>query len=363
MTSIVPEQEAHALARSVAGRSWVGARRLSPTQALVVWTIVASVALAGSLEGLARWSAVQAWLPPPSVGSRSLQFDVQLDRLERFAAGGGVDCLFIGSSIVHLGINPTVVSQTYNEATGRPLRCFNFGVWGMDAATAGVLGPLLVEAYDVPILIYTTAARDYLPDPEAAKLLDNPWVSNRSGRATPATWLVEHSVALRTLGALVNRVHVDNQWVQKVMDVDRYTQTDGYYRETGLGNVSTPPDLSSPEEQLYVWMLSDYAVHPAALAGLEQLVALQATGRQVLLVEAPMHPSILSFLPQGEEDYQAFSDQAQAIGERAGVPLLWGGTLPQRIPDAGWSDRFHLNTVGADQFSAQVGAWLVGVLE
>lgn len=354
MTSIVPEHK-------VAGRPLVEtpAAALRPAQVLILWTVVALLALATGLEWLARQSAVQALLPPPGVGSRSLQFEVQLDRLERFAAAGRVDCLIIGSSIAHLGVNPTVVSQTYTDHTGRPLRCFNFGVWGMDAATAGALAPLLVAEYDVPMLIYVTAARDYLRDPEAGKLLDNPWMYNRSGQATPATWLVEHSMALRTLGALINRVHVDNQWMQQVMDVDHATQADGYYRETAVGDVSRPPDLNAPAEQLYVWMLSEYTVHPAALAGLEQLLA---TPAQVLLVEAPMHPSILDFLPQGEADYRAFAEQTQALGASAGAPLLWGASLPQRIPDAGWSDRFHLNVTGADQFSAEVGTWLAGVL-
>lgn len=324
----------------------------------LVWVGVWLTVLALGVEWLTRQAAVQAWLPAPGWGGKSLQFEVQLHLLEQFAQAGPVDCLFLGSSVVHLGIDPQVVSAAYQEATGGALRCFNFGVWGLDAASAETLARLLMDEYRIPLLIYGTTARDYLPDPEAAKILDSPWAQNRQGPATPRGWLLEHSSALRYLAALYTRAHVDNQWVQQVMQVDVATQADGYYREAETAVLTDPPDLNAPEEQLYVWMLSEYRVSAEALTGLTNLAALNRPGQRVMVVEVPLHPSIFAFLPQGQVDYAAFLEQAGAVIQTAGLPTLWATSVPQNIPDAGWSDRFHLNTTGAAQYSRALGLWL-----
>jgi hypothetical protein len=324
----------------------------------LVWLGVWLALLGLSAEWLARQPAAQAWLPAPGWGGKSLQFEVQLHLLEQFAQAGPVDCLFLGSSVVHLGIDPQVVSAAYQAAAGEAVRCFNFGVWGLDAASADILARLLVNEYNIPLLIYGTTARDYLPDPEAAKILDSPWVQNRQGAATPRTWLLAHSHALRYLAALYTRAHVDNQWVEQVMQVDVATQADGYYREDETAALTAPPDLNAPEEQLYVWMLSEYDISAESLAGLSHLVALNAPQRRVIVVEVPLHPSIFAFLPHGQADYDAFLEQAGGVIQTAGLPSLWATSVPQSIPDAGWSDRFHLNETGAAAYSRALGLWL-----
>lgn len=324
----------------------------------LVWVGIWLALLALGVEWLARQTFVQAWLPAPGWGGKSLQFEVQLHLLEQFAQAGPVDCLFLGSSVVHLGIDPQAVSAAYREATGSGLRCFNFGVWGLDAASAETLARLLLDEYDIPLLVYGTTARDYLPDPEAAKLLNSPWVQNRQGPTTTRGWLLEHSYALRYLAALYTRAHVDNQWVQQVMQVDVATQPDGYYREDETAILTDPPDRNAPEEQLYVWMLSEYRVSAESLAGLSHLVSLNTPEQRIMVVEVPLHPSIFAFLPHGQADYADFLAQAGAVIQTAGQPTLWATSVPPAIPDAGWSDRFHLNTTGAAQYSRELGLWL-----
>src|SRR4051794_37844514 len=101
--------------------------------------IILIVVLGGS-EVLARSAPIQSILVAPSVGSEQYQLGPKLLLLDRLIQRDGpVDCIFIGSSMVLRGIDPEIVSAAYRDETGRSIKCFNFGLFSLDAAAAGKL--------------------------------------------------------------------------------------------------------------------------------------------------------------------------------------------------------------------------------
>jgi hypothetical protein len=181
-----------------------------PLGRTMLLSLLLLVPLLGTAELLVRSRFFKAHVIANDWGSIHNQFETQLGRLETVAANfGSIDCIFVGSSMVWHAFDPGEFTRVYAEETGRDMKCFNFGVDGGVAATAGVLAPILVQDYQPRYLIFGTDARDYAVPIDSADVtvqLDSPWVRYRQGEFTIRGWLYEHahlSRAWESLGHLV----------------------------------------------------------------------------------------------------------------------------------------------------------------
>jgi hypothetical protein len=106
--------------------------------------------------------------------------------LDQFAAEGPVDCIFIGSSMVAVGIDPQVFAEAYTAQTGDPLRCFNFGQLGFTAFESAEWAEIVIRRYHPRLLIYGHSMRDYnsLAEGELAAPTNNPWELYQLGEFT-----------------------------------------------------------------------------------------------------------------------------------------------------------------------------------
>jgi hypothetical protein len=153
-----------------------------------------------AIEGLFRLDAVQRRFQLTSLGNYHYLFEVKWFQLERYVEKhGGVDVIFLGSSLVNSGIVPEEFIQGYTEnlAVESP-RVFNFGIEGMTIQPNSVVAKILIETYHPQALIFGTEIRDYYAKNGvivAERFLSNPWVRYRNGDFNFWGWLAEHSHA------------------------------------------------------------------------------------------------------------------------------------------------------------------------
>ena len=88
--------------------------------------------------------------------------------------------------------------------------------------------------------------------------------------------------------------------------------------------------------------------------GLEYLAAINAGATQVIVVEVPVHRSFLPFYVEADPDkYHSLfiAPVAEFLAWRQ-VPF-WQTQeeMQSLIPDRGWNDVKHLNTIGAEIYS------------
>jgi hypothetical protein len=318
---------------------------------------------AGS-EVVARSQIFKAHVIASDRGSAHDQFELQLGRLETIVAiEGGVDCIFLGNSMVWRGFDPEVFASAYSDQTGHSMRCFNFGVDGMPASSAGALASILIQDYRPQLLIYGTDARDYAVTAEtrdAAVLLDTPWLRYRRGQFSPGGWLYEHIHFSRYRQSLGHLLRLEKTYLfvssPRALNKDSY----GFTADESVGSYVS----SSPREHVdlrtvryYFSVLSDYRILPENVRGLQEVASYNSPDTEVVIVEMPVPETYMDFFGNGEGDYQQFLSQVQTIAAAHDVPFQQTSAL-QLIPLDGWVDYSHLNTKGAGIFSRWLGEQL-----
>ena len=319
-----------------------------------------------------RIDLVQAKLTGPRIGSRHHQFEIQLGRLEKLVREGEpIDCIFLGNSMVWLGVNPLVVDQSFKNITGQEIHCFNFGVSALPASSAGQIAPVLIEKYHPKVLIYGTFARDYaIPaDVEDAYVVsDTPWLKYQNGQFNLEGWLYAHSRVFQYKG----HVH-DFLFINYLEDV--FVPRDAPdYRAYGLDpkydirvDVRVSPDFESMQNRDPVKWLSHYEIRPENLEGLRQIVQQSNNDVQVIVIEMPFYETGLEFFSNGEQGYKIYVQQVASI-TASNQTSFWRLEDQPALSPENWWDYFHLNLPGADLFSAWLGnkladTYLKGELE
>ncbi len=337
------------MARALAARSWQVTPASYAIPALALAILVGGL---GAAEVAARIPAVRNALHIPSVGSSSRRFELQLDSLARYVASAGrVDCLVLGNSTALMGIDPEALSDSYRQATGQALRCFNFGVAGMTASAAGAVAPILAERYRPQLLIYVISARDLGQSVEGPLLAEDAWVRYQSGTFSLYGLLASHSAAF-------DYYLLYRQW----LDPLRWPQAKSSSGTTAAGFF--PINAQRPlSEALWAQMQKFYAriveqpLSQPELAGFERLVALSGGAMQVVVVEAPAHERLRRWAQQASSFYTDALAQIRRTTRAAHV-TFWRAPTRRIIPPDAWADFVHVDPRGAARFSAWLGTRL-----
>ena len=313
-------------------------------------------------EALVRTDQFQSRVINPEMGSRHRQFVIQLNRLNNIVAEeGSIDCIVLGNSMVWLGFDPQAFQKAFQSRAGQGLRCFNFGVDGMPAVSAGALARILAQDYQPRLLIYGTDARDYAVSKEArdaAVLLDMPWVKYRLGKFSVEGWLYEHSYLYRYRKTLRKLLQFDYRTTLRSRNFESNIATRyGFDPDPKVATyIKIPPAQyeQTGHVKYYFDLLSDYRIFPEDFYGLEQILSLNSSVLQVIVIEMPVPDTYLGFFGNEKKDYQLFIEQVGGFSKSKQVPF-WQTTPLKLIPDDGWVDYSHLNTNGARIFSEWLG--------
>lgn len=322
-------------------------------------TIIFFVGYLVFFEIVFRLEPIQKGLTGPRIGSRHHQFEIQVARLEKLIdEGETIDCIFLGNSMVWLGINPLVVNETFRERTGQEIHCFNFGVSALPASSAGQIAPMLVERYHPKLLIYGTFARDYtIPaDAEDAYVVSNtPWLKHQNGELNLRGWLYSHSATFQYAGHVHDLLFMD--YIEDVFPQSDEPSYKAYGLDPKLSvrmDVRTSPDFESTDNRDPVKWLGHYDIRQENLEGLQRIVQQMEDDVQVIVIEMPFYETAFDFFPNGKQDYDTYIRQVDKITASASTPFWRLNEQPELTPDDWW-DYFHLNLQGAGNFSGWIG--------
>jgi hypothetical protein len=313
----------------------------------------------GTGEILVRTAPVRATLLAPSFGSSLREAELHRSRLERAVADGGpIDCLFIGSSSVRQGLDPQAFAEAYRRHTGGDIHCFNFGVPGMTASTAGMMAEIIVRRYHPRLLVYGASPFDfseraYRASKATRGLEGLPWVQYQLGTFTLTGWLVEHSDAYRRY--LTHRNWMRPTYWQYLADTrawEAQTLVLGYLRTRQSQSITVMPDAE--KQKFFSNVTLNYRLSDARLDALARMARLRDRSVRVIVVEMPLPRTMTTFFPGAEIAYREFFDAVDSVERARGLPF-WRTTSLHLVPDDGWADYGHMNTIGAQALASWVG--------
>jgi|RhiMetdeSRZDD1v2_1073273.scaffolds.fasta_scaffold62201_3 hypothetical protein len=358
-----PRQSLRLLIRGVQWKSATLQIEIRTAPGKTVWfTVLLFILLTTVAEWVARSESFQVLLTPPKMGSRHYQLGYKLALLDRLIKKNGrVDCIMLGSSMVDVGFDPDAFETGYGEMTGRDIQCFNFGIDASSAASTAALARIVVEDYRPRLLIIGTDARDYAvpsEDPDAAVVLNTPWIAYRQGDFSLEGWLLDNSYLYRYrqhLGRLARSQFEGTLWSHTKLNYE--ILPNGFSPLTKVSTyINDPPNPGddSFEVTYYTRIYSSYQMLHANLEGLERITDHNGSGIQVILVEMPVADGLYYFFGNRELDYNQFLTRIGELASLHHVPF-WQTEPLDFIPDNGWADYSHLNKPGAEIFSTWLG--------
>jgi hypothetical protein len=323
------------------------------------------VVLLLGIEGLFRLAPIQRRFQLKSQGNYHYLFETKWYQLGKYVEEhGGVDVIFLGSSLVNSGIDPAVFTEAYAEQTGEEgLRAFNFGIEGMTIEPNSVVAKILVETYHPKALIFGTEIRDYYAKngvEVTERFLSNDWVRYRNGDFNLKGWLAEHSAAYPYY--LAYRNWLTWKFYDNFTTITGRIDTmlpDGYEIEHAVNTFHTEmPDPSNPEDKEAMDFFADFNIAESRLDDLRSLIALgKENGVEVVFVEMPVSPTFFGYFQRGEEEHAHFVAVVSEIVKDSGNVFV--PAPPEDLfPVKGRSDRVHLNKYGAPIFSEFLGEQL-----
>lgn len=340
-----------------AGKTWLVTRSGWVTPALVLFILGVLFLLC---EALARTPLVQAGLLAPSVASPSRPFEIKLDRLHSYVRENGrPDCFFVGSSLVLTGIDPDVFADAYRGRRGQSIDCFNAAAPGMTASDVAALSQIIVEDYRPDLLLYGATFPGFSAAAIGPGLRHLPWIRYRLGHLDFEGFVTEHSHAYRYY--LTYRHWRDAEQMRLLRRSFDFA-ANGFWprppRGVDLDAMVTRALEALPD------LMKRHEIDESQVEAFTRLLRLGRQGVQILVVEIP-GPVRFSRRLTATPKYRAFLDRLQQETKRAATPFWqpWKTIPGDVVPEDGWVDFYHMNTIGAEAFSRWLGQRVADAVE
>ncbi len=348
-----PLRRAIALARRCAAAP--PGRTLFPAARTLAGSVVVLVLVAALSEMAARMPFVRHFLPAPHLGIGYWFLDLKLDRLQRFAEQGPVDILFTGHSTVDAGIDPQAFNRSFHAVTGRKIRSFNLGIAKLDLPSLALLLRIVAGRSRPRRVIAGFLPEDLLEDMrsgEADALLSSPWVRQRLDQPNLEGWLADHSAAYRYF--LRFRLWLlQPKFSRSITAKDRNMGADGYrvFRNTNVISGKKKEAAARPAPPGHAYRRAS----PRRLATLDGIMRFCAKrGMEIVWVEMPLHRTDEFVTGVAGDARRQLAAQAAERIRRHGGRFIHAGFVDVQA-DAYWSQRNHMNSIGAERFSGNLG--------
>jgi hypothetical protein len=324
----------------------------TPLRALVLLGLVL-----GGGEIAARSAFVHSRLAAPSVGSPSRHLDQQLAKLNVLVEReGGIDCIFLGNSMVLFGLDPEAFDAAYEARTGRRLRSFNFGVGGITVSSTAAIARILAEDYHPWLIIYGLTARDFSTTADAPSIEAIPWVRYRQGDPNLNGWLADHSH--------LYRYFLHYGW-QTQPAIHRGARDFAAGTPRGFYPIEAATVFDAAAFVRAKGLLSarlGRGVSAQQRIALGTLLHLGDSGVQVLIIEMPVHLDPSEWPNDAATSYRQLMEEVRQAARSTATPV-WPPMAPRFVPEDGWLDVWHLNSRGASVFGRWLGERVAAAVE
>ena len=329
----------------------------------------------GAAEALARTPAVEDRLPMPALpdhyelGPKIFLADRLYHANHRIdpASGGidpaspgttdsglhptsrGIDCFFIGSSVIGRGVIPEDFMTAYRQTTGQPITCFNFGLDTLTFTGARNLTEILVRRYHPKLILFGVHFL-YFTTSDADKFdLDTDWARAQLGEPGLAGWLESNLISYRyALTAAQTPKDLNETRILSAV-FSPY----GYYPSDAIVDPHNENRMKPQDDPDFFTVLDtlNLAGHRPAL---DALLATDTGSTQLAMVDVPLSPTTARALVHFGYDYQGYLDLIAQEARAHGVTFI-PASPSGLIPDDGFQDEIHMNTSGASLFSGWLG--------
>lgn len=328
-----------------------------------VMTVLIFVTVAVCLELLFRYPPVEAKMPVPSLGGGYTPLEQHLANLRLFAREHeGVECIWVGSSMLRVGLNPITFSEGYQKRTGEPIACFNMGISTMTVQTAAQIAAYLIHTYEPDLLIYAAGIRDFnsriITSPSEQKLPSTAWMRYQQGHFSLEGWMLTH---LRSYSYLKGLPETLEQGWHSVEENEQTSISGFFPRLTYNVNLSPTISLLEPWRELgdvSARFVDDFELSPTYWEAFRDLIALDGQhGTQLMIIEMPtyMGGKILDLDdPNVSLGWRVLNEQLKPYALEHDIPF-WTTSDRNLINPWDWQDPIHLYVSGVDPFSRWLG--------
>jgi len=338
-------------------------------------TVIFFTLIVGIMETLLRSRWMQAWVdvPYPTQGYRSA--DDAFRTLDAYTwENGNPDCIFLGSSLVAVGIYPAYFEEAYKEQNGVAITCFNFGVSVATASSMGPLAHILVDLYRPKILIIGTAPRSYVERASYApeeNFQNTPWAQYHLGRFNLQGWALEHFYTFRLLAGLPGLLFpaepedtAEDGGTKRPEVIARGTP--GNYAPLLYFNPGAPLFSIRNREPVTRQRISQtYEFSEIDFTGFKQVIELGGEPGLILVVVEMPSPKLFFSDPEGApqpSEESVFRQVVAGYARQHGVSF-WMTNELNLIPFEYFADSSHLYVSGAIDFSRWLGRQVGAAVE
>ena len=257
--------------------------------------------------------------------------------------------LFIGNSKVAQGVDPLLVSSSYQEVTGRPLSCVNFGFgWNTSDFLPGIIR-IIEEDYS-PGKIVLDLTGPYQKDTFSHE--KSHWLRYRAGEFNLSGWMIEHFHFMRVFLRL-------RYWMEQ--------PNDEYQLESAIRNRGRVEDIGFTEKRKKELLAKEEASRddPMTFEGVEPDNLEYSRAEERVFPELVKHFGAESFvffelplsfrITRSLGDFRYRQDRAERLSRDFGIPLLRMEDLEQLPLESWMRDGLHMEVPGIEAYSRWLG--------
>jgi len=327
---------------------------------LSIWIPILAIlfvlVICGLAEATIRWVVVNTnYHESPSKGFDRYILELKLNRLDNLVEDlGHVDVIFLGSSMVHRGLDPKLFQREIYTATNHTITAFNLGIPGIKSKDAASIARVLVQKYKPKLIIYGISVRDFDGQYEATGISDNPWMRYELGYFNLDGWLRDKSLAYQYYLVYRNWMKVDfDAQIRQRQYYDRVITAKGFLNKDDV----LQEDPQAWKESA-IKSYENYFLDLSYVNAVEAILQLQEQGTKIVIVEMPVQNVFVQYYPHQWKDQEQFIQAIQTVVSSFDTQFL-PTTGIVTLPENGWYTKNHLNSIGANVFTHWLAYQLV----